>query len=243
MAAPAQAGIIGFGDFSDFTINRNDDGAVPSVMDNGIELTNDGVSERRSIFHNVPQPIDRFTASFTYQALGARRSNGMGYGASFTLQNSDAGPHAVGGSATGLGYSGIQPSVAVTLEMRPGGDARTGLYLHGELAGGGVATDPLDFFDTNPIDVTIDYNGSLLETSFVDTVTGDVFSRAYIVDLRDMLESDTAYVGFTASTGAFGWSANANQRFTDFAFVPEPGTWTLLAIGIAACSALRMRRS
>jgi hypothetical protein len=205
-------------------------------------LTHDGVSERRSVLHNVPQQIANFTALFTYQAINARRSNGIGCGATFTFQNSAAGPRAAGGSASGLGYSGISPSAAITLEMRPGGDARSGHYLNGFLAGGSAGTDPVDFFDTNPIEVTIDYDGSQLATSFVDTVTGESFSGAYPVDLCEELESDTAYDGFTASTGAFGWSANANQRVTNFMFAPEPETWTLLAIGITVFSACLMRR-
>lgn len=69
----ARADVNGFGDFSNFTINRNDTAAVstltPGVPPGGsIQLTNTGFPERRSIFYNTPQSITQFTASFTYQS-------------------------------------------------------------------------------------------------------------------------------------------------------------------------------
>ena len=91
--AVARADIIGFGDFSDFTINQDDSGAAPTISNGTIHLTGQASFESRSIFCNTRQDISQFTASFTYTPSGYANDPA---GACFVLQNSTAAASACG---------------------------------------------------------------------------------------------------------------------------------------------------
>jgi hypothetical protein len=118
LSNPARADILGFGDFSGFSINKNDSAAAPtiSISPSTIALTGSGVNEARSIFYNTPQSTTHFAASFTYQETGG--SDIVGF--AFVLQNDPRGASAVGGDDNGLGYgfgSFITPSDAVEFPL------------------------------------------------------------------------------------------------------------------------------
>lgn len=227
----AHASIVSFGDFSNFSINKADaDGApVLNLAAQSIRLTGQSAPESRSIFHNTPQPISAFTASFTYQALGSNPpvNEFDVFGACFILQNSAAGPGTVmptgpiGTAPNRFGYgptSGNAPflppvydhSVALSLERGVVSNgppfsgfsptSASGLYSGGVADGNGTNTTPFDIFSGHPINVTLTYNGSILSETLTDTVTSGTFSQAFPINIPSLVGGTHAYVGFSAST-------------------------------------------
>jgi hypothetical protein len=250
-AADARADILGFGDFSGFTVNQADALAGPTVSPGIIKLTNGAAGESRSIFYNTPQGVAAFTASFTYQAVGT--PTGHQFGATFVLQNSSAGAHAVVGNFLGdiatFGYAGdFNPfgtsSVAVSLEyasLSPSSSS-TARYQNGGVGGGSSSTSPVDLFSGDPILLTLTYNGSLLHEHLVDATTAASFDTSYLVNIPAIVGGPTAFVGFTANTGTN--PGTVDEFFSDFQFVgvPEPSTAAMLAAGTVGLAAAAIRR-
>jgi len=246
---PAQADILGFGDFSNFTINHPDSGSAPSPVSGGIELTTNSVDEFRSIFYDTPQSVSQFTASFTYQAIDGNAGNAS-QGATFVLLNAttygSSGPSTVGGGGgegTDIyGYSGMSHSVGVSLELNTA--TATGMFTNGAVGGGSTPTAPVNLLSGDPINVTLTYNGTELQATLTDATTSQSYSATYLVNLPGSLGS-TVYVGFGAMSGENTYD---QQNFTNFQYttsvVPEPASaalgWT--AVGIAATFALARRR-
>jgi hypothetical protein len=234
MAVPAvtRASIAGFGDFSQFTINKNDTGAVPTFPAPGLIQLINGASEARSIFANTPQGVSNFTASFNYQVI----SPGANEGAAFVLQNDSRGAAAVGTGNHAL--SGVGTSVDITLNI---GNNNTGLFTNGNADGGGLNVTPVSFASGHPINVQFVYSGSTLTEHLLDTVTLANFTTADTVSIPTIVGGSTAFVGITA-----GSSTNSvDQLFSDFQFtssVPEPCALALVA-GCAVWSLIRRRAS
>ena len=180
--ALATADINGFGNFSNFTVNNADGGSSPtvSIPSDSINLIN-GYEQNRSIFCNTPQPVSKFTASFTFTGIA-------GDGACLVIQNSPAGTSAVG---TYCGYSGVTKSIAIKLDN--GND--TGVYTNGTIFAGGTPTSPVNLFSGDPIDVNLSYNGSILSESLEDTTNGATFSTSYLEDIPTIVGSSSALVG------------------------------------------------
>ena len=245
----ARADILGFGDFSGFTLNiaPGDGGPLPTISPGKIKLTTNSIAEARSIFYNVPQPITQFTASFTYQAVNGNAWDGQG--GTFVLHNSPLGLNAVGNPFffTQFGYGGagsnFNNSAAISLELTS--TTATGLYTNGAVSGSGTATTPLNLLSAHPIDVTLSYNGSILSETLVDSVTQASFSTSYFVDLPSIVGGTTAFVGFTASNAQL---RPDEQFFWNFEFisVPEPSSVVVLAIGgliLLTCLRGHLRRA
>ena len=241
--ALARAGISGFGDFSNFTVNKSttDFSPSPTVSPGKIELTNNGTAENRSIFYNTPQSISSFSASFTYQEVNGNSDTAQG--ATFVVQNTLQGVHAVGGGLAGFGYealSGGDPhSAAVSPELtNPTG---TTLYTGGNIMPGGANhTSPMNLLSGNPIHVSLNYNGTVLNETLLDTVTNAQTGFSYLIGLTHVIGGSTAFIGFTAETDF----SPDQQYFSDFQFnaVPEPSTFALLATALTVSLARLLRR-
>jgi len=125
------------------------------------------------------------------------------------------GPAALGASGPGLGYAGIDHSVAVKFDaVDPNfGQSGTGLYVNGTtpvpqptapnvhegLRASGInfnaaANDPAG---PHTFKATLAYNGSTLTESLVDQTTGASYTHAYSnVNIPAAVGRNTAYVGF-----------------------------------------------
>jgi hypothetical protein len=241
LAAAAHADINGFGDFTQFQINQADGASGPTISPNTIRLTNQAANESRSIFHLTRQDVTQFDASFTYLAAGNPTSQ---FGACFVLQNSNSGPATVAapnvsGIPTRFGYSDFfgtfNRSVAISLEfasLAPGSSS-TARYQNAGVGGGSNNTAPVNLFSAHPIDVNVSYNGTLLSVRQFDTVTQQQFEIAYFVDIPAIVNSDLAYIGFTASTNA---NTATDQYFSNLQYhgIPEPATLATLLALVAA---------
>jgi PEP-CTERM motif len=247
-SSAAHADILGFGNFSGFTVNQRDTGNAPTISGSTIQLTNTGgVSEFRSIFCDTPQNISGdFTASFTYVATG---SADPGAGACFVLQNSSSGASQPPYGNAQFGYNDFPGnSIGVTLELETAGgglDNASGYYTDGNYGGGSASTSPVNFLSGDPINATITYNGSTLTESFVDTVTQASYSNSFltVTPIPTVLGGATAYVGLTTSSGPS--PGGENQYFSNLQFtsaVPEPSTFTLLGVGTIVLLGYAWRR-
>jgi hypothetical protein len=96
---------------------------------------------------------------------------------------------------------------------------------------------------------TISYDGSLLNVSLKDAALGTTFNALTNVplDIAGALGTNTAFVGFTGSSGA-GWENEdiVSWRFSNTAVLPsapEPASWAMMLIGFGAIGGgLRARR-
>ncbi|MBL8880925.1 MAG: hypothetical protein JNG88_17565 [Phycisphaerales bacterium] len=221
LAAAAQADINGFGNFSNFRVNQADGGSAPGIFNNRIRLTSTSTTQSRSIFCLDRQDITSFTASFTYELDNAGNGNGL-WGGCFVLQNDPDGPSALG-SFNAYGYTRIAPSIGASLEIS--NPYRHGLYTDGDTDGGADDMSPVNLRLSNPINVTLTYDGSLLTTRIRDTVTNDSFEATRLIDIPAAVGGPLAYVGFTAST-SLGTNFTGDQYFSDpqFHTVPEPSS-------------------
>jgi len=249
MAGTSDADFNGFGNFSQFKINQADSGAAPllSIANDRIQLTNAGSTlQARSIFNKTPQAINGpFTATFTYQMV-ATQDAPFGVGVMFVIQNSVEGIDALGAASSNLGYGGIggiDHSVALSLELDNGG--RSGLYTDGNKGfSNGTLTSPLSLGLGHVVNVTIEYDGSVLTETLTDSVTLASYSADYLMDIPTIVGNDYAFIGFTGSTGPDSYIGARDQYISNVTFstVPEISSVTMVGVGIVGFLTYRLRR-
>ena len=201
-----------------------------------------GSGQRRNIWFDAQEDIQEFTASFTYHA--ANSGFGAGMGASFIIQNDPAGLGALTDSEVQYGFAGIENSAGITFELHGAfGTTHTGFYRNGIIGDGAADVAPHQPNVGDGLDVTIDYNGSLLTVLIDDGVNDPPFSRNYLVSpaLEDSLSSGNAFVGFGAATPS---TSGITQTISNFRFsaVPEPSSVIMVLPVFAILGLLRDRR-
>jgi Legume lectin domain/Chitobiase/beta-hexosaminidase C-terminal domain len=206
------------------------------VSGSQIQLTDTNAAgmEVGAAWYDVPVPVTSFTTHFTVQFTSAT-GNGMTFciqntppasidgttnvggwpGASWII----GGPNAFGSANGGLGYSatpgtgtgsqgaGLLSSVAVKFDVASGNT--TGLYTDGAIPSTPqTKITGVNLNSGNPLDVTLSYNGTTLSMTVTDTKTNASFSNSWTIDIPTTVGGNTAYVGFTASTGYSNSVAN-----------------------------------
>jgi hypothetical protein len=223
--AVAQAGIHGFGNGSDFTINTN--GVfTPTIVSNALTITqDDSFVSANSVFCNTTQVVQGFTASFLYQPTWTQEDENPADGITFVVQNDPAGAQALGFWGGDLGYSNeqnsssasITQSVAVALNIWAGHVQGTSLLQDGQNPSFSyTATGSVNLASGDPIKVVLKYNGVKLTETLTDTVTAATYTTSYTIDIPAVVGAPTAYVGFTGATGG----GSSTQTISDFSFVP-----------------------
>src|SRR5581483_5963731 len=166
-----------------------------------LRMTDGGHNEATSVFSTAKVDITHFTSTFRFQiAAGDNTADGF----TFTLQN--VAPTALGGPGGYLGYAGILNSVALKFDLFGDSDSTTGLYTDGAapLAPSiDLIPSGIDLHSGDIMNVTVNYDGSTLQVTIVDTNTSQTASQSYAVDIRGHVGGDSAYVGFTAGTGGY----------------------------------------
>ena len=182
------------------------------------------VNESGAAWFSIPVNVQNFTAKFT---LAAQATDGSGL--TFTIQNQNpastdpsalvvsGGPTTVGLNGTGLGYQGILNSVAVAFDIfKPTGSNGDyiGLYTNGAAPGRSnidISSSGVSLPSGDPLAVTIAYNGSVLSLTVTDTKTQASFTHSWTLDIPTIVGGNTAYVGFTGSTGWFSALQNVSS--------------------------------
>ncbi len=190
-----------------------------SLAGTALELTNGGLNEASSVFYPSPVNVQSFTTDFTFQL-----TNPAADGFTLTIQN--VGPGALGGHGGSLGYEGIGKSVAVKFDLyqNPGDPSNdsTGIFVDGALPTGPTSIDltgsGINLHSGDTMDAHLTYDGTTLNLTLTDTVIWKSWSHPFPINIPATVGGDTAYVGFTAATGAdtstlqiLSWSYQAGQ--------------------------------
>jgi uncharacterized glyoxalase superfamily protein PhnB len=175
----------------------------PTLAASALQLTDGGNFEAHAVWYSTPVNIQRFGTDFTFQITpaSAKASDGM----TFTIQNMGLNAH--GGIGGALAYQGIKPSVAVkfdTFNNAGEGVNSTGFYTNG-------AAPTIPALDLTPSGVNLHsghvmhahltYDGTTLTLTLTDTVTNATFTASQAINIPATVGANTAFVGFTASTG------------------------------------------
>ncbi len=187
-----------------------------------MRLTDGGTGELSSAWFATPVNVQNFTQDFSFQL-----TNATGDGFTFVIQNS--GGAAIGPPGAGLGYGAVSPggkagiptSVAVKFDLYNNfgeGIDSTGLYTDGAsptIPAIDMTSSRVSLHSGDIMNVHMTYNGATLSMTITDTVTNAVFTKSWPIDIPGTVGAPTAYVGFTASSGA----ATAVQDILDWTYV------------------------
>jgi hypothetical protein len=185
--------------------------------DTRLQLTSGAENQAGSAFYNTPLEISAFTTEFSFQL-----SNPVAEGITFTLQG--VSPVALGSSGAGLGYAGIESSMALIFDFT--NTDSTGVFVDGvtpnipavSLAGAGG----INLTSDDTIDAQLVYTGNTLDVTLTDLVTEAVWATSFNVDIQALTGgvTTTAYAGFTGSTSATGSSSQKILTWTYLAGTP-----------------------
>ena len=215
-----------------------------------LRLSDNNVNQRRSVFATNLVDVTQFETTFQFQTTTTI------YGEGFTFVVQGTGPTALGGTGAALGFGadtatgnpGILKSVAIKFDHYNNlgeGMNSTGLYKNGQ-SPTTPATDlssTLDFHSGHVMNVTMSYDGAVLDVTITDTVTQKAATQHYNVDIPTIVGGSSAYVGFTGATsGLTAIHEILNWTFTSTGTTPPPIpqglTATLTTVNNAAAADL-----
>jgi hypothetical protein len=190
----------GFTSSSPITLN----GEAAFVSGN-LRLVTDVGIERSSAWFSTAVPTNKFSTDFDFVMAPVP---GLTIGEGFTFVVQSAGLTALGSSGAGLGYAGIEHSVAVKFDEYSNageGSNSTGVYVGGALPtvpATNVLTSGINLHDGHFFHARLNYDGVNLKVSITDLSQYAVFTGTYPVNIPLAVGGDTAYAGFTAGTGS-----------------------------------------
>jgi hypothetical protein len=173
-----------------------------------LQLTTGGLSQAASAFYAAPLNIQSFTTDFAFQLVNAQAD-----GFTFVIQN--AGPTALGANGGGLGYLGVQNSVAIKFDLYNNvgeGPNSTGLYTDGAapaVPAINLTGTPINLHSGDLFAAHITYDGMNLALTLTDSNTLGTWSYSWPINIPSTVGGSTAYVGFTGGTG--GETATQNM--------------------------------
>jgi hypothetical protein len=212
---------------SGFTASSLSLNSVAKVSGGALQLTDGNLYETTSAYYTNLVNVQSFTTDFTFQQL-----NAAGDGFTFTIGNHGLG--SIGGGGAGLGYSGITSSIAIKFDLYNNageGVNSTGLYTNGAMPTTpsiNLANTGIDLHSGDLMAVHLTYDGKNLTLSITDTVTLASWSTYFAVDIPTIVGANTAYVGFTAASGAH----TANQKIMSWTYLSGPPAPPNYATGI-----------
>ncbi len=201
---------------------------VAAVSNNNLRLTRSPNWEAGSVFTTTPTQLgsqNSFSVFFQFKitdAIGIGDADGAGAdGLVFVIQTVS---NNVGASGGGIGYQGITPSVGIEFDTFNNGSGyndpdgnHVGINLNGDPASVVTASESVSFNNGQIWNIWVDYNGAtqLLEARWsTGTARPSAAQLSNTVDLAALLNQNSAYIGFTAATGA--GSENHDILYWDF---------------------------
>jgi hypothetical protein len=206
------------------------------TTNNALQLTSTtGTYQTGTVFWNQPVGVQTFSTDFAFQL-----SSAQGDGFTFAIQN--VGTTALGASGSGLGYQNIGKSVAIKFDLYSNageGTDSTGVYTNGA-----VPTVPAVDMTSSSVLLKsgdamlahITYDGTTLSMTLTDQVTNKTFSLSKAINIPQVVGANTAFVGFTGSTGGLSaiqkiltwtYSTQASNPVTSApVFSPPAGSYT-----------------
>ena len=247
IAPTASAAAISFNDFSSvagLSINGN-----ASQVGNELQLTPATFSQGGSAFSTTQVSFDQnasFSTQFDFRITNPGGAGGGADGLAFSLQTQG---NNVGGSGGGLGYAGILDSLTIEFDTfnngEFGGSNHVAIHRDGSVLAPLASTPFLQpNFDNGDVwRAWVDYNGvsDLLEVRWAQGANAQRPGAALLslagLDVPTILGQTSAFVGFTAATGAgFGdhriLSWQLNSSFNPIG-VPAPAGLALILLGLA----------
>jgi outer membrane protein assembly factor BamB len=198
-----------------FTAGSLNASGTAKINGTKLRLTDGGFNEAAAAFYPTPQSITSFTNDFNFQLTQAAADG-------FAMVIHNAGATALGANGGALGYGpGIAKSVAVKFDIYNNageGLNSTGIYVNGSapMVPSIALPSSISIANGHIFHVHAVYDGALLNVSLTDTTTGAVSTQSYPIDIPGAVGSSTAYIGFTASTGAF----SAVQDILNWVYTP-----------------------
>jgi hypothetical protein len=186
-----------------------------SLSGNLLQLTDGGAYEAGSVFYGSPVNVQKFTTDFTFKLTNAAAD-----GFTFTMQN--AGPNALGPDGGALGYEGIGQSVAIKFDLYNDsgeGANSTGLYINGvapTVPSISLPVSGINLHSGDLVDAHITYDGTTLNLTLTDLVTMATFTQPFTINIPGTVGGNTAYLGFTGSTG----KATSIQQILSWSYEP-----------------------
>ncbi|ENO83433.1 L-type lectin-domain containing protein [Thauera linaloolentis] len=257
---PAHGALVNYQNFDDLsaftlngvtpTINAGGQGVVGTSGARVLRLTNT-LNQAGSAFLTNPFSLAAdasFSSYFEFQF--SDQQNGGADGIVFTVQTV---ANTAGGIGGGIGYQGLTPSVGVEFDNWNNGagdgnnDNHAGININGDI-NSVVRADTLPaLLDSGSIfHAWVDYDGAndLLEVRLALSDTRPAAAlMSYDIDLVALLGTTDAYIGFTSGTGSAGADHDIRRWVFTGEFnpidnpdnpgtVPEPGSLTLLSLGL-----------
>jgi hypothetical protein len=216
-ARSAPATTVSFNDFSDTTGLTLNGSATPASTNDGmvLRLVPAVAAKSGSVFSSATVHAADFSTAFSFRITspgGATDAQGQqgADGFVFVVQPVSS---SIGGAGSGLGYSGINPSVGVEFDLYFNGASDTstnhlGIDLNGNVNSVVAVHVTPRWDDGNRWYAWVDYDGTTLEVRANQTGSrpaAPLLSR--VVDIPALIGQPDAFVGFTAGTGA-AWAAH-----------------------------------
>lgn len=208
----------GFSSVAGLTLN----GSAVNTDDSRLQLTTGATYQAGSVFWSQPIGVQSFTTDFLFQL-----SSAQGDGFTFTIQN--VGPKALGAAGSGLGYQNIAKSVAIKFDLYSNageGTDSTGIFTNGALPtvpALDMTSSGVNLRSGDSMTAHVTYDGTTLTMKLLDLVTNKTFVLSRAINIPQIVGGQTAYVGFTGSTG--GLSASQKILYWTYATqAPNPST-------------------
>ena len=256
IGAPAAAQSFSYPDFSSVAGLQINGNAAQSG--NKLRLTPAAGGQSGSVFRTNTIALAAnasFSTFFSFEILKRGGLAGGADGLTFTVQTA---ANNVGGGGGGLGYAGINNSMAVEFDTfnngEVGGSNHVSIDKNGNVSSPVASTGLLipDFDNGNTWYAWVDYNGVTqgVEVRWSQTAVRPSLSMlGATMDFPSILGNNNVFVGFTAGTGA-GWgehnilSWNFADEFKEggAGSVPEPATFALMLTGLGLIGVIARRR-
>ncbi|HXN24632.1 MAG TPA: fibronectin type III domain-containing protein [Candidatus Dormibacteraeota bacterium] len=192
----------GFTSNSDLTANGS-----TQFVESVARLTDIVAGQAGTFFTNERVGIRNFSSTFNVRIHEGTFPRGDGF--AFVLQSND--PRQLGRSGGQLGYFAILNGVAVTFDVLHNS---TGLVAGRHFPGSAPVPGSGDFHvplngtginlqsqTTKKVDLM--YSGTTLTVTITDLSSMATFGTSYTVDIRSLVRSDSAFVGFSGGTALY----------------------------------------